>query len=1034
MPDFGLTEALAAALKAKGAAAEGLGAGEKRLAGQAAEAAPPAAAPEVPGTQPAPSVQTPSATPAEGDVQAPPLNPSQPPADLPPPAPGDVADGAGATPATPDVAAGSADAAPPVPAPEEPPVAPPPVSRADELRARGIMPGSAADIALGNKLPPPAPNARALTDVEASAQKFVTANLGDFPAEKLNMTHMPNVDVINSPNGLKAALLQVADDNRELIEGARGKAASNAQLTGLAQDLSVNQDTLQQTFDREFGTVADTAGGDQRRALITAARIVEQNELGTVAALSDRILKGTATSDDIIQWQQHSQAIVDWRTRLAGASAEAGRNLQTLGIKVGDTLPNEVRDHIADILKQNNPDMQATAAAIKLAMSPGGIANIVNGMAGKSLWARMGQAASSLIMRTFINGILSGPPTWLKIFIGNNFNLAMNSFDIFAAGIGRGTVGFASRAGAYPTAAEGATISDAVAHIHGVITGSANAFRMAGRVLRSGQSMDALSRAGENAGTSGRMTTNQILPEIQGTWFGSLMSGIDKALDSPGHVIGAIDQFTRSMGENGWLNMMQLKEVRARIAEGTLKPGDAEQVMQDLVKNPSPEMQQAAQAWGARMTFQTPFPEGGPGEAFQQVLNKAPALRLIFPFMRTATNIFKQSVVERATSPLLAIFSQRLRSQLAAGGFEGDLAKSRIATGTALISMYAWMAIHDRTTGDAPKDAKERAEWELDGRTPNSIRITDPLTGKDTWRSYAWFEPQATIVSAVSDVVRLKAYLHSNEDVYTMQSHDDKLNDAISHIAASVIQNTGNKTFMQGASIFSEAYNDPQRMFSTMIDQTGASMVPFSGALKFARNLQDPYMRQAYTLMDKVRDELPTIPGVVNGSKTLPSRPDVFGEQRMHNGGNSILGPMNPLPGSPSKKDDVTDEIQSIMEQTRTVPVTMPSAHYPLQGGGGIQDGRSLHLTPSEYNDLVQKSRSDPVFDNGTLNFREKLEQTINSPLYQTATPPARAEYLGAVQRSADKMGRANLYKDNDDFRERLIEAQSDKNRQKFNQ
>ncbi len=114
--------------------------------------------------------------------------------------------------------------------------------------------------------------------------------------------------------------------------------------------------------------------------------------------------------------------------------------------------------------------------------------------------------------------------------------------------------------------------------------------------------------------------------------------------------------------------------------------------MTEMMQNPSPEIQQAGEAWAHRMTFQTPWPEGGVGEAFQNVLNKAPALRFIFPFMRTATNIFKQSLVERTP---LAIFSAQLRNQIAAGGFEGDLAKARIATGTAIGSMFAWMAIHE---------------------------------------------------------------------------------------------------------------------------------------------------------------------------------------------------------------------------------------------------------------------------------------------------------------------------------------------------
>lgn len=1005
MPDFGLTEALAAALKAS-KSVEVMRPAETRLAAQAGKSAP--AAPAVP--EAAPPIASAPTAPAPSSVQAPPINPSQPPADMPAAAPEDASAAPTAAPAPPSVAPAAGDAAPAVPAAPEPPVAPPAAS-------------PTSDVAPANTLPPPP-----ATPVQQDALRFVTANIGDFPPEKLNMSHMPNVDTMSSPDGVKAAILQIADDNKDAIEVARRGTVSDEQLTGLAQDLALNGDVLKQVMDREFGASL------QRPEVVLAARMVEQQQMGTLLSLADKVASGSASSEEIARFVQQSQLVQQYRTQLSGVAAETGRSTRAFGIPVG--LPPEVLDHIAQVLKQNNPDMQATAAAIKLAGTPSGIANIIN---GTSLAGRIGTATRSLLQRVFINGILSGPPTWLKIFVGNNFNLAVNQADLFTAGIGRGMYGLAARLGNFPSAAEGVQMSDAYAHMHGVISGGADALRVAGRVLKTGQSMDTVLRfnpaevAGVKNVNPALGVTQSILPEIQNSYFGSIARGIDAGIDAPGsRVIGAVDDYTKTLGYRGYLTMMQLKEVRARMTAGTLRPGDAEQVMQDLMTNPSPEMEQAAEAWAHRMTFQTPFPEGGPGEAFSNFINsQVPALRFIFPFMRTATNIFKQSLVERTP---LAAFSARLRSQIAAGGFEGDIAKARIATGTAIGGMLAWMAIHDRITGDAPKDAKERMEWELDGRTPYSIRITDPLSGKDTWRSYAWFEPTATVAGAVADAVKVGSYIHGDADVDTMMPHDQMWQDAIAHIMASVIQNTGNKTFMQGAAQFSEMYNDPQRAFGMWADQMGASMVPYSGMTKFIRNEQDPYMRQAFTLLDKIKDNLPTFAGV-KGSETLPARLDVFGEPRMRNGGNSILGPLNPLPGSPSKKDDVTDAIQDVMERTRTVPITMPSKQLAMLGNGkGLQDGQGMRLTPREYNEYVRMSRADPVFNNSTVTFREKLAETIASPIYQQAMPAVRHDLLQYVQNQADKIGRERLFKEDTDFAERMTAWTAEKNRLKFNQ
>lgn len=1014
MPDFGLTEALEAALKAtKGV--EVMRPGEAQLAKQAQKTAPAAVAP---------SVQTPSATPT--GVQAPPLNPSVPPPDLPAPpptqtpvapAPSDAPPSAAAAPPPPGALAASQE---PVQSP-----APPPLPTSTVAPANRLPPGIPAPVQ------PAAP-----APVQQAAQRFVSANMGDF-AGKLDMTHMPNPDTMGSPDAVKAAILQVADDNKGAIEAARGQAATEAQLIGMAQDLSISADTLQQTFDREFGTVADTAAGDQRRAIVTAARMVEQSTAGNLFGLADRVMRGEATSAELVQWEQQQQALVNWRTRLAGAAAESGRDLNVLGMQVGSGLPPEVMGHIADIIKRNNPDIQATAAAIKMAGTPAGISSILNGMATQPLWKRIPQALGYMQLRIFVNGILSGPPTWKTIFLGNTTNLLLNGADLFTAGIGRGIYGFAARAAGFPTAEEGIQLSDAMAYMHGVIHAGNDALRVSGRVLKTGVTLENLSskqisRAGEGL-PPGEHTLQAMLPETQGiSYLGAIVRGLDLGIDTPGRVISGIDQFIQTLGYRGWAIMRTYQELRARTTAGTLKPGDAEQIMLDMLKNPSPDLQQEATAWGARQTFQTPYAPGGPGEKFQAFLNKAPALRIIFPFMRTATDIvFKQGLAERTP---LAVFSARVRSELAAGGVTGDLAKARLANSTAVLAAAAWWAIHDRLTGPAPKDPKERGEWELDGRTPMSFRWTNPLTGEDTWRSYAPFEPLATIVGATADIVNIHAYLASEDDAYSMVDHENKLTEARNLLFASVATNAGNKSFMQGAAQFSEFYNDPKRAADMWLNEVGAAMVPYSGMTRFIRNEQDPYLRDALTLIDKIKDDLPTIPGVVKGSRTLMPRLDVFGEPRPRLGGNSILGPLNPLPGSSSKKDDLTDEIQSLMEQTRVVPITMPTKLLALDGTGkGMQGGGGMRLTPEEYYDYVRFSRADPVFNQGTQTFRERLQETMNMPAYKAASPPQRVEMLGAVERSADQLGAIKLYHENTDFRERMTAWTAEANRLKLN-
>jgi hypothetical protein len=637
-----------------------------------------------------------------------------------------------------------------------------------------------------------------------------------------------------------------------------------------------------------------------------------------------------------------------------------------------------------------------------------------------------------MVTRIFVNGILSGPPTWIKIFTGNNFNMLVNTVDLMNAGLVRKGIGLAARMGRFPTSSEGAQMADAFTWAHGVISAGADAFRLAGRTLKTGVSLDNVLRfdpaeiTGIKNVDPALGTTQSILPELRGTYFGSIAKALDVVIDAPGsRAIGATDEFTKTLGARGYRTMMVMREVRAKLLDGSLKPGDEGVIARQMFENPSPEMLQAEEAWAHRMTFQTPWPEGGPGEAFSNfIANNVPALKFVFPFMRTGVNIFKQSIGERTP---LALFSARFRQQLAAGGFEADLARGRLASGTALISMFAWMAIHDEITGDAPKDPQERATWEADGRRAYSKKITNPITGETNWHSYAWLDPLASVAAITADSAKAFARVHQDAEIDTLKGKAEMWGDMVSHIAASVINNTANKTFMTGATKWSEMFADPAKGFEGWAQDVGVSAVPYSKFVEFLRNTADPYMREAWTLHDKIMND------TLGNSKELGVGVDLFGEPRKHGG---PLGIMSPFPGNPAGSDAVTDELHALMDHTHTVPFGMPPKQVSMPGGGsgkGILGGSGMPLTSQEYSEMVQKGRAEPNFDGGTLNLRQKLAQVIQSSVYQEATPAERVAMVSKYASKADQIGRDRLFNENDGFRDRLVAWAAQKNAIKFN-
>lgn len=1039
MPDFGLTEALQNAMKTISASKNFVRAPEAMsevapalrpkttpadAVAQAVSRRESALAP-TPGTNEAPAASVPAAP-----GQPPRVDPTPAPADPTAPSPeaaAQVPEVPPADPATPPTLPGTTTD--PVNDPTAPPkgVAPPddavPSAQPGD-RTPGQSPVDAAAA-------PPSPSGPEVKNpdeatVLSSAQKFVSANMEGFEG-KLDMTHMPNVDTLDVPGAWKASLLQMADDNKGAIEESRRGTIGREQLFGLAEDYALNTDVVSTVLNRAVGTQFE------RPEILLAAHMQGVNVLGEVAAAYGPILDGAATSAEVTNAARAEQLFIKYWTQYQGGVAEQGRGTGALAYKVPGSLPPEAMDHIAGILKNNNLDMVAKATAIKLAQTPVGIANILSG----SLAARSAKAAGSLVLRTFINGILSGT-TWARIFVGNSFNIAMNTADIANAGLIRGAIGLAGRLGHFPTSAEGAHIADAFTAIHGMIDAGNDAFRLAGRTLKTGVSLDGILRydpseiGGLKNVNPALGTTQSVVPEIQGTMWGSLAKGIDKFIDFPGsHVVGSVDELGKTLGARGYRTMMTMREIRNQLLDGTLKPGDAGAIARQMFENPSTEMLQAEEDYAHRMTFQTPFPDGGFGQGFSNLIaEKQPAIKFILPFMRTTTNIFKQSVGERTP---LALFSQRVRNQIAAGGFERDMALSRLASGTAMISAYAWAAIHDQITDDGPKDPIERGRWLADGRLPNSVKITDPITGAVKWHPYGWFEPAATVASIVANIARTWTQVHQLEEVDSLKSHSEMLGEVIANVAASVITNTADKTTMTNAAKFSEVIADPKHAFSGWATDFGTSLVPYSKAIEWTRNLSDPYLRTATTLLEKIQNDLPTVRvgghTLIEGSKGLGVATDLFGNPRTQL---SPLGSMSPFPGHADGEDDVTDELAAVMSSTGKVPIKMPSRQISMPTGGlgkDIMGGSGMPLTSMEYSELVQKSRAEKNFDGGTLNLHDKIAQTIKGPTYQGSTPAERADQIENLAITADKIGRNRLVFENDEVRARLMKTTADANR-----
>ena len=822
----------------------------------------------------------------------------------------------------------------------------------------------------------PENNAPAAVDpndpLAAQAQALDNAELQNF---ELDADHQPNFDMITTTDDIKSVIAEVSQQNAGKIDEARRGKITHDQLQGLAEDLDVRSDVIAQVLSRE-------SGGAFNAETVLAARQVLNASAGRLKQLAGKVSRGEATGVERVQFARQLQFHNEYQTQFMGARAEAGRALNAFGIPVG--MDDKLAGRIDEILTATGGDIDALAKAIDLAPDTKGVTRI----AKAGLMRRSGRAAMSLVNRIFVNGILSGPTTHVVNSVGNALYQAMNTAEIATA----------ARLGRFLGPGEHVEVGEAMAALRGTVHATRDAFRVAALTARTGRTLDDVLKY-----DTVTADTLQHLPELDKPYLGRAVQIADAVIDLPTRrVMASQDEFFKTLAYRADLERQAFLHLRDQMAAGVVKtPDDARRVVQDFMENTPEQAQDAAERWARDTSFQTPL--GPTGQKAQAFLRSAPVLTLIAPFIKTPVNLLKSAA---ARSPL-ALATTKFWKDVEKGGRARDLALTRFAMGSATAAMVATMAIDGEITGAGPSNPEAKMLWEATGKRPYSVNIDG------TWHSYARMEPLASVLGIVADTVEIGAYLNADSPQDDLKSDDQQMNQLAGAIITGIMNNTGNKTFMKGISDFVELLSDPTRNWKSYQNQMAVSAgLPYSGALRAMRNVQDPLLREAWTIRDKFAD---TVPGY---SEYLPPRRGLFGDLREKNSG-SILGIMSPIPDSPEKGDYVISEVQNLMNETKLVPLTMPG-----------KDIEGMRLNAREYEHLVRLGRRDPVFGDKTL--KDQIAETIDSAEYQRMTPTLRVEIIKDLQSRADKVARATLEVEDPEYAARIQAFRDKRNSIRF--
>lgn len=702
----------------------------------------------------------------------------------------------------------------------------------------------------------------------------------------------------------------------DLAEFMEATKKSNADLFERARRGTLNFEALEEMADRQ--TLGDVVTQWISRTPGTAAN-AEDLLAGIMAtkALANQTMEAFAAARALPPGAERQAALSRAKkimsvysvtiSNVSAAASEAGRSMYTVRL-AGEQL---------DI-----GDMKATAAQLEDILGNPNAADIEfigekfmtlpnerarASFAKQSLFAK----TSDVIVEIWINSILNAFPT-------HAINVGANSlFAMYRAGETAVAGGVGKIRQSITKSKDRVFADEALVELNAMKNASLNALIVAGKTLRTEEASDLASkidvRNRRAIGTTG--DPKEILNQFKnGKVTEALVNTIGTYMRTGGRFLIAEDEFFKAILYRSSLE--RTAHVRGRqtydqaIASGKTveEAGEMAQVEQlRILENPPQDVVESAQAFAKEGTFQTDL-EGVLAKV--QGFSQYPIVKLFVPFLKTPTNIMKQTLKR---SPVMLAHPNFYR-KLAAGGREADTVMAQVGTGSAIMGTFAMLSMGGGEpsenppyfiTGSGPVNRKAQQAMARLGIQRYAINIRQE-DGTYTSIPYSRIDPISGMLAMAADFAYYAQYSNDENELnalamaatlgiaeYTLQNPflqgvselsgvlaADNPADAVSRIAELL----GQKVTEAGASVLpgvssmgaavERKMDTPKR--STMLP-AGKSGIPGFGDMDIT-DLPAP-MRGFYTALARAKARNPIF------SKDVPPQYNLWGEERKEGDG-----------------------------------------------------------------------------------------------------------------------------------------------------
>ena len=705
--------------------------------------------------------------------------------------------------------------------------------------------------------------------VAATKKAAGTRATKDLTAEKISKdakgidlgkdgTVFVNYARIAKAEDVKQAIHMITENTKPLIGKTKRFSLSQKQQKEYAERLGMTERDLLNRPDGSVWTAEQ----------VIAAKSLWENAAENLVVAAGKAAAPTASKIDTYLYRRMQSTFAAINAEIRGASAESSRALRAWGIEAPE-LANKARLMNRLLDEHGGIETSKQMAERVLALAKNGLLTSKAGV--RFLDKSAGAKGLDAVREAWVAGLLWLPST----HVVNGTSAIMVLMHQLA---NRKVASMMS---------DSVHADEAAFAVHGMVSAMKDAFRYAGKAYKSGDSGYWAAKA--ETGRVPAFTAEAFGLQSEST-LGQLVNGVGTFARTPLRVLGATDEFSKTIAYRGELHMLALRDATAK----GLKGDEMAKAIANTLENPPARMKIQSMDAALYATFQD---KGGAFSSFLAKVRNDPntnvvgrfALTMVLPFVKTPARILNYSIEHTPIALMQRKFWQDING---ADPAKAAIAKAKIATGTSMMAISLDLADSGVMTGNGPRDKAEREVW-LQDHQPYSLKVGDK------WYSFNRMDPMGMLFGFSADVADI---------THRYELGDTDMDELSELVAGGVLASANvmiNKNYMQGFARTLNAVTDPDRYGKWWVGSNIATFIPMTTlAGGLTRALDDQILRQQNNVGDFFKARL------FNMAKTLTPIRDMWGRiVHKRSGIGAIYDFTSPIAAKPIKIEPINTEL-----------------------------------------------------------------------------------------------------------------------------